>query len=166
MATNRAPAVRVDYLIRWYDHHHFQGYVFSTMRKGRKYVKHFSAKPDGARKALARARAYRDALLAKLDPPTRLKSWNSRNVTGIVGVSLTQERTRNGGVLRRYAAYWPVKGRRRPAKKSFSIAKYGKREARRLAIQARNKGVAAFKASVSYRDYEALARSRRNARRS
>lgn len=154
------PTVLRDDLIRWYDHNYFQGYVFMTMRRGRKYVKYFSAKPGGVRRALAQARAYRDAMLTILEPPTRLQSRNALNTSGVIGVVLAKDRRRSGGFSWRYVALWPVKGRRRGAKASFSLAKYGKKEARRLAIDARKKGVAAFKASVSFADYRDLGRRR------
>lgn len=165
-ASGGKPTVLVDDLIRWYDHHYFRGYVVTTMRRGRSYVKYFSAKPDGIRRALARARAYRDALLSILEPPVRVQSKNSANTSGVVGVHLTKDRRRGGGYSWRYVAYWPVKGRRRGAKASFSIARYGKREARRRAVEARKKGVAAFVKSVSYLDYRELGRKHRKPRRS
>jgi hypothetical protein len=162
MARNSStPAVLVDDLIRWYDHNYFRGYVFSTVRRGRRYVKHFSVKPGGVRKALTQAREYRDAMLKILEPPTRLHSTHSTNTTGVVGVILAKERTHAGGFAWRYVATWPVKGRRRRAKASFAVAKYGKTEARRLAINARTKGVAAYKASVSFADYRELGRRKR-----
>jgi len=57
-------------------------------------------------------------------------------------VTVGVERIRSGNLVRRYRANWPtLKGR---AFKSFSVAKYGEREARRLAEEARARGLEQF----------------------
>jgi hypothetical protein len=55
--TRRASATAsIEHLIRWYDHNHFKGYVFTTKRRGQKYVKYVSVKSIGRLAALAQAR--------------------------------------------------------------------------------------------------------------
>ena len=130
-------------LIRRYEHNHFRGWVVSTKRRGRRYTKYFSDKPGGPASALRRARRYRDDLLKTLPIPTKIKRSYVLNKTGVIGVTLSRDRTRSGRVTWRYAATWPTRDGR-SAKKSFSITRYGKAEARRLAIQARQQGLAAL----------------------
>src|SRR6266540_2975203 len=116
-------------LIRRYEHHHFCGWVFSTKRRGRKWVKYFSDKPHGRQAALRRARSYRQWLLARLPPVTKVKRTYVRNTTGVIGVALVKDRTRAGHIVWRYVAHWPTSYGGRTAKASFSVRLYGKREA-------------------------------------
>ncbi len=132
--------MRREPLIRRYEHHHFRGFVVSTKRAGRRWVKYFSDRPGGRAEALKRARRYRDRLVSRLPWPARIKRTYSLNTSGVIGVSRFRERTRSGKWLVRYAAYWPTRhGERR--KVTFSVARYGEDEARRLAVAARRKGV-------------------------
>ena len=158
MAPRGSTTSFVEQHIRWYDHNYFRGYVFATCRRGQKHTKYFSAKAIGRLAALAQARSYRDWLLPQLPPPTRLKHRNSANVSGVIGVRLSREGTRQGRVIERYAAVWPIKGGGE-GKATFSVAKFGKREAFRRAVTAREKGVAEFESSESYRDYPERSRS-------
>jgi hypothetical protein len=107
--------------------------------------KYFSDKPGGRAASLRRARAWRDAQIAALPPPVKLKRHFSLNKTGIIGVALVRDVNKKGKILERYAASLPLAagGNR---KRSFAIGKYGRREALRLAIQARDRGVAQFMA--------------------
>jgi hypothetical protein len=70
----------------------------------------------------------------------------SRNTTGEVDVALTRSRTRAGTIVWRYVAQWPTAAGR-SGRATFSVSKYGKAEARRLAVEARRGGVAAFMGS-------------------
>jgi AP2 domain len=134
----------VEPLIRRYEHNYFKGYLVAIERAGRRRTEYFSDKPDGPRAALARARAFRDAMVAKLPPPTKLKRTNVANTSGVIGVSRTREYTRAGRWLVRYVAMWPVVSSQKRAKASFSVAKYGEMRARALAVRARRDGVAAY----------------------
>ena len=75
-------------LIARYEHNYFKGWVVSTKRRGRRWVKYFSDKP-----------------------------------------------------FSRYIASWPSPTGAR-IKASFSLGLYGEAEARRLAIEARRRGIA------------------------
>lgn len=127
-------------LIRRIDHNHFHGWLVSITRRGKRLEKYFSDHPGGRHDARRRARQFRDRLLATLAPPTRVKTRFSLNTSGIIGVTLSRERTRAGRPLVRYIASWPGRdGTRR--KVTFSVGRYGNAKARRLAIQAREEGL-------------------------
>ncbi|MGH9894967.1 MAG: AP2/ERF family transcription factor [bacterium] len=55
-------------------------------------------------------------------------------------MTLARDRTRAGKVVWRYIASWPTRDGKR-GKVTFSVARYGRAEARRLAIQARQEGL-------------------------
>lgn len=130
-------------LIRRYEHNHFSGWVVAAKRRGRRWVKYFSDRPAGRWDALRRAREYRQRLVAHLPRATKVKRTYARNTTGEIGVALIKDRTRAGTVIWRYVAQWPTRHSGR-AKATFSVARYGKREARRLAVDARREGLAEF----------------------
>ena len=134
-----------DPLVRRHDHHHFHGWVCTIARVGLKMQRYFSDKPGGRAASLRRARAWRDAQMALLPPPVKLKRRFSLNKTGIIGVALVRDVNKNGKILERYAASLPLASGGHQ-KRSFAIGKYGRREALRLAIEARDRGVAAFMA--------------------
>lgn len=141
-----------DFLITRHDHNFFHGWVVSTMRRGRRWQKYFNDKPHGRAASLRQARAFRDRLLEQLPPPTRVHKRSRRNTTGIVGVSLSRERTRQGTILERYNTSWTAAdGRKR--KVSFSVAKYGRAKARRFAVEARKKVLAELIGEAWWRDY-------------
>ncbi|PYQ18816.1 MAG: hypothetical protein DMF81_23815 [Acidobacteria bacterium] len=58
------------------------------------------------------------------------------NTTGVIGVHLAVQRTRRGTRMRYYCATW-VDAAGRPRKRSFSVAKYGERRARAIAVRIR-----------------------------
>jgi len=128
-------------LIRRYEHNHFRGWVVAAKRRGKRWIKYFSDRPHGRREALLRARKYRDSLLKLLPPATKVKRTYVRNTTGEIGVALVKDRTRAGTVIWRYVAQWPTREGTR-AKATFSVGLYGKQEARRRAIAARQGGLA------------------------
>jgi len=110
-------------------------------RRGKVWSRQFADGLEGPAASLARARAWRGKMLKRVPPFTKLKTRFAPNRTGKVGVAFTTERQRNGRILQRYVATWPLQvGERRKA--TFSITKYGKQEALRLAAEARDKGVA------------------------
>lgn len=83
-----------------------------------------------------RALLWRDRVAALLPPPRKFKKRFVLNTTGVIGVTLARQRTRGGRLVEYYCATWfDERGQRR--KRSFSVAKYGRREARALAIDTR-----------------------------
>jgi len=89
--------------------------------------------------AIERAIAWRDKMLKALPPPRHFKLSHTRNTTGVIGVSLSRDH-RGRHVRLRYAASWTDE-HGRPRKRSFSVARYGARQARALAIQARREAI-------------------------
>ena len=78
--------------------------------------------------------------MAQLPRPTKIKSTDIRNTTGVIGVARVKERTRSGKLLVRYVASWPErKGKR--GKATFSVGLYGEKEAFRFAVAARRAGL-------------------------
>ena len=130
-------------LIRRYEHNYFRGWVVSTKRRGHRWVKYFSDRPQGRAAALRRAREYRDRLVARLPRATRVKRTFVRNTTGEVGVARVKERTRAGTMFVRYVASWPAPSGAR-MKASFSVSLYGEARAKRRAVRARRQGLAAL----------------------
>ncbi len=126
---------RVD---RYGDH----GWVVSVKRRGRRRVEHFADRVHGGREAaLLRAIQRRDELEASLPPPVKLKTRYSLNKTGVVGVFLEVRRLRLGPAARYYGATWTeLSGKRMRVR--FLASRYGEREARHLAIRARQEAVA------------------------
>ncbi|PYI76437.1 MAG: hypothetical protein DMF04_08405, partial [Verrucomicrobia bacterium] len=64
-------------LIRRYEHHGFAGWVVCATRLNKRFTRYFSDHPNGQRKALQSARAYRDKLLSRLPPPGDLSVQES-----------------------------------------------------------------------------------------
>ena len=147
MARRAGKRRRVEPLIARVDHNFFHGFAVRIKRGGQRWTKYFSDKPEGPAAALQRARACRDGQVARLPPPTKIKRTSSVNTTGVIGVVFARDRTRAGNISERYFALWPIKGGGN-RKKSYSVAKYGRHEARRLAIAARRKGVADYLRSL------------------
>lgn len=144
---------RIEPLIDRVDYNYFNGYTVQIKRGGDRINEYFSDKPNGRRAALARARRYRDDLVALLPPPAKIKRRYVRNTTGVIGVALVHERTRSGNLVWRYRVSWPLRdgGTERA---TFSVPKYGKQEARRRAIAARKAGLAKLMAPGPARAYQ------------
>jgi hypothetical protein len=66
-----------DYLIQRYEHNNFKGWQVCTKRRGKRFTRYFSDRPQGKRKALRDARAFRDKLVARLPYPTKSKAATS-----------------------------------------------------------------------------------------
>jgi hypothetical protein len=76
-------------------------------------------------------------MIEALPPERHFKLSHSRNTSGVIGVHFHRDRK---GRIVRYAATWNDEhGQAR--KRSFSVARYGAREARSLAIQARREAL-------------------------
>ncbi|QDT02857.1 AP2 domain protein [Rubripirellula lacrimiformis] len=126
------------------------GYLVRVTRKGKMHSDYFSdVDYGGKRKALLAAREFRDQLESKLKGYTSkqiAKKERANNTSGVVGVRYVEEldpRWESQPVYGYWVAQWsPSKGVRKTAR--FSVEKYGDDEALRLAIKARNKGVASM----------------------
>lgn len=124
-----------------------RGWLVRGYKNGKRYSKLFSDKKLGdTEKALDAAKVYRDQLVEKLESiPSKPRAKkivlrDSRNSTGVIGVSRLSKKGKNGNVIEFYSVTW------RPAPcqqkcTSFSIRKYGPD--------------LAFKKAVTYR-YEML----------
>ncbi len=112
-------------------------------RRGRFFA---DRKHGGKRQALLVARAFRDEALAECPPgppnssPVGRKT--ARNTSGIVGVrrGVYNDGVEGHAAYEFWSAQWP-NGRGGYRFRSFSVALYGERDARRLAIMARREGV-------------------------
>jgi hypothetical protein len=133
---------KLEHMIQRYEHNYFYGYVVSATRAGKTWTKYFSDSPHGKTAALRAARAYKDALYRQLPWPAKVHRRSSNNTSGIIGVARTRELTRAGTWLERWVAFWRTRDRRR-RKVSFSVGKYGEAKARKLAIEARRRGIEA-----------------------
>ncbi len=124
------------------DHEKVKGYWVRVVKEGRLHQRLFSdGQYGGSRKALAAARAYRDALRQRLfgkhaESGRRVCTTFANNSSGVVGVHYV-EKHRGNSVSKAYVASWcPVKGG--PQRhKYFSVKKLGKREAFRQAKEFR-----------------------------
>jgi hypothetical protein len=123
-----------------YEHNYFTGWVVSLTRRGERYTRYFPDKKD-SQAALRRALAWRDALIRKLPPPVKVRMHWPYNKTGVIGVSLLEDRTRGGTLVKRFVATW-VDEHGHDRKRSFSVPKYGHAKARAMAVAARHQGVA------------------------
>ena len=124
------------------DHHHFHGWHVCLKRAGQPYEQHFRDKGD-RQAALRRALRWRDQMAARLPPPRKFKRRYVLNTTGVVGVHLARQRTRARRLARFYCATW-IDELGQSHKRSFSLAKYGARQARALAVDARRQALAAL----------------------
>jgi hypothetical protein len=126
--------------------HRTHGFFVRVMRKGKIHSAFFTdLKHGGKAEALAAAQQHRQQLLAKLGLPQQLsrRDWaeirrrkGSSNVVGVQKVI-----SRRG---KRPLTYWKATWSPEPyvvRRKWFSVKKFGSREAKRLAIQARLAGV-------------------------
>ncbi|TWT49336.1 AP2 domain protein [Rubripirellula amarantea] len=124
------------------------GFLVRITRKGKLTSQYFRDEDyGGKRKALAAAKEYRDKIEAtKKGYSTKelAKRARANNTSGITGVRLVTEvdpRWPSEPEYKYWVAQWsPSKGVRKT--KRFSVDKYGDKEAYRLAVKARNRGVA------------------------
>jgi hypothetical protein len=127
-------------LIQRYEHHGFAGWVVCATRRNKRFRRYFSDHPNGQRKALQAARAYREKLLSRLPPPKKIRITDKRNLTGVIGVFRQEYRRRSGRWFVRYIAEWPKSDGRRGSA-SFSVNLYGEEDAFELAVYCRRKGL-------------------------
>jgi hypothetical protein len=117
-------------------------------REGQSHSDYFpDAVYGGKRQALIAARRYRDEILSRIEPDTRVRRKpprDSRNQTGHVGVEL-EEYEVDGRYYERYVAHWrDADGR--PRRSRYSVGRYGKDGALELAVRTREGGVAQARA--------------------
>ncbi|RKZ56883.1 MAG: hypothetical protein DRQ44_16335 [Gammaproteobacteria bacterium] len=126
----------------------------SLRRIGKMYVKNFPDKKcGGKRKALQLARQFRDELLVKYPPMTRkyfCSILRSNNKSGISGVySYSKPYVLRDGTVKEswyWEANWPNKWHESVSAR-FSVKQYGGKLARKMAINAREKGLSTVKGS-------------------
>jgi hypothetical protein len=116
------------------------GWFVRAYKNGKTYSKLFSdGKWNSTDEALAAARKHREGLYAHLAKiPTkprgrRIVFRDSRNTTGVLGVSRSLKRTPAGVLSESFAVTWrPEPGMQKCT--SFSINKFGEEKAFRLAV--------------------------------
>ena len=113
------------------------------MRAGVLYSDYFSnAVYGGWRKSLLAGRRFRDGLLTRIPPDTRVRRRvpkGARSETGIPGVTLERYRV-DGREYERFVASWQ-NADGECQRRRFSVGRYGKEVAEALATAERNKGV-------------------------
>jgi hypothetical protein len=126
------------------------GFFVRIQRKGKIHSAFFPDFTNGGRKAaLAAAQQHYRKLKSKLGPPPQAdrRAWakmrRRKSASGIIGV---RKVLRPG--KRKAGDYWMASWSPEPGviqRMSFSIRKYGARDAKQLAIMARRKGVREMK---------------------
>lgn len=119
------------------------GWFVRGYRNKMTYSKLFSDKKYGGKgKALIAAREFRNELveeLQKIRPmkrPRRIVSTDSRNKTGVLGVCRLEKVGPTGKIYASYSVTWrPKPGVQKCT--SFSIRKYGEKQALKLAVSLR-----------------------------
>ena len=117
-------------------------------RRGKTHVKNFPDRRWGGKgKALVEAKAYRDELLVKHPPLSRLEFCSilrSNNQSGITGVyRYAKNFTLKNGKIKEswyWEATWPI-GKSKQSHLSFPVNEYGEAKARQLAIRARKEAL-------------------------
>lgn len=122
------------------------GFFVRIQRKGKIHSAFFSDLAHGGRKAaLAAAQGYHQEMQSKLGPPPHVyrRAWaqirRRQSASGIIGVRKVL-RVRKGKAYDYWMASWSPEPHV-VQRMSFSIAKYGAREAKQLAVMARRRGV-------------------------
>lgn len=134
------------------------GWLVEVRRRSYCWRKYFAWSIFGGQaRALEAARKWRDERIAATSGPA-YEVWKrerpqARNTTGTIGVFRSVHRSSRRGVQREYW-YWQalwvdLEGRRRT--RTFGVAKFGERAARRLAYQARKDALAEIAADAAMR---------------
>lgn len=121
------------------------GWFVRGYKNGKTYSKLFSdRKCGGKRKALQAATDYRDELFEELESipkkprRRRVVFRDSRNKTGVLGVTRTTRVGPNGTKNESFSVSWrPEPGKQKCT--SFSIRKYGEKKAFKMAVAHRRK---------------------------
>jgi AP2 domain len=130
-----------------HDQSRTHSWLVTVQRRGKIYHRHFTDNVyGGKRKALDAAKTYRDNLIARLRPLTRLEVCRIKkrnNRSGISGVTRIDADENNRGRVyhRRYwLAQWPTE-RGKARMKKFSIKLYGEQGARHRAVRVRRQAL-------------------------
>jgi hypothetical protein len=122
------------------------GYMVRFFRRGKSYQAYFSDVKFGTqKKALKAAREHRDEMEPKyrtLSPLERAKMMTANNTSGTVGVRWVSKTIAKGDKKYSFTfatASWSIKGERKT--RAFSVDKYGKEEAWKMAVKARQAGL-------------------------
>lgn len=122
------------------------GWQVRLQRNGVRYGRFFGDLTWGGREqALARARQFRDRIIASAGRSrmivVRVQSIRtSRNTSGVVGVSRVTNTGANGASYHFWQASWsPAPGERKSIR--FSVLQHGEKDAFRLACEARECGI-------------------------
>lgn len=130
------------------------GWQVRLQRRGVRYQRYFGDNRwGGKRAALARARQFRDRVLARIEdraearedvePRVRSHSATADNRSGMVGVTRVRSLASNGSYYESWQATWsPRPGRRKCLR--FSVRRYGDEEAFLLACEARREAIGAL----------------------
>jgi hypothetical protein len=125
-------------------HREPEGWMVVVVRKGVRHADYFGDAVYGGRSfALIAAQRYRDNLLRRIDPDTRVRRRMPQGVTsetGIVGVTFELYAV-EGRWYERYVATWQDADGRN-CRHRFSVLTRGKAKAMALAKRARKLGVA------------------------
>lgn len=131
----------------------------SVIRKGQLFSGWFADSVWGGRgRALVAARHFKDELLLRVEPDTRVRQQvpkGTRSATGIVGVSL-ERHVVDGRSYPRCVASWRDADRR-AVRRRFSLGRYGKERAVALASKVRKAGLARTHREQLKRQREAAA---------
>ena len=130
-------------------------------RGDKKYAEYFgNAVWGGKKRAKLAAQRWRDELLLRIDPDTRVRREvpkGRRSETGVAGVSVERHKV-HGRVYPRIVAHWQDL-KTGKTKKTFSVALHGWDGAKALAVEAREAGVARYRAQMAARQQgQAVAR--------
>ena len=121
------------------------GWFVRGYRNGKTFSRLFSdLKCGGKEEALQTARSFRSTLYRKLEEmpakprSRRIVTRDARNKTGVLGVCRTTKKSPKGVSHECFSVSWrPSPGIQKCT--SFSIRKYGEKEAFRLAVEHRNR---------------------------
>ena len=133
------------------------GWFVRGYRNGKTYSRFFSdGKYSGKDEALQQARTHRDELweslqaIPKKQPKQRVVTSNSKNTSGELGVTRTVKTRSNGTRYECYSVTWhPEPGVQKCT--SFSIKKYGEKQALKLAIDYRRERMREIHGTNFYR---------------
>lgn len=133
------------------------GWFVRGYKNGRTYSKLFSDKKWGTKaKALVAAKEYRATLqeeLAQIPQKPRARrivNRDSRNKTGVLGVSRTKKKSPTGAVSECFSVSWrPEPGVQKCT--SFSIQKYGEKKAFEMAVALRMKKMREIHGGIAFR---------------
>jgi len=143
-----------------YDTTDFKGWRVAYTRAGETFVKYFSDRKYGTGKeSLAAAEEFLEKLKDVLSPiPSQTNLRRTGAGAGQVGVHRTEPKEGGSGSAV-WVATWSEEGKRRSRK--FSVVRYGEREAKRLAVEARKRAEELTGRNMSKTDIKARLRQAR-----